>query len=607
MRTLTEREIDILEQQGCTAEDWTAISVSDDFAPYYIRDVHFYGDIQLGVYEKSIAVSQGFLRHTGIFGATLRNVSVGDNCLIERIGNHINNYNIGDDCLIIGVSTIETTEGATFGEGTVISVLNEAGDGNVMIYSGLSSQMAAMMLRYERDGEFISRLTRMILEENDTADAIGSIGNRVRITSTQQITNCIIGDDCEIDGACRLSDCSLHSLSAAPTYIGSGVICESCIISGGSSILNSAKLENCFVGESCQIKNGFTASDSVFFANSYMSNGETCAAFCGPFSTSHHKSTLIIATACSFYNAGSATNFSNHAYKMGPFHYGLLERGVKTASCSYIIQPAKIGQFSVCFGKMRRHPDTRQLPFSYIISSEGDGSIIVPGRNIVTVGLFRDIKKWPKRDKRSSGSRLSIINFDWLSPFSVGRIVSAKRLLEEFQKVSGDGVREYNFQSYAINAQALINGISYYDLAIRMFIGEVIRSTEKPSTDVGEGEWTDLAGLLLPLSEEQRIVSDVKDGTLATTREVLQRFRQIHQSYSDYRLLWAYRLACDIYKVDEISEDVVEQIRADYAQAKHTWIEEIRKDAQKEYSLGDVSEEVLQAFLRQLDAEEQDV
>lgn len=605
MRILTEREINILEQQGCTAEDWTAINVTEDFAPFFIRDVHFYGDIQLGVYEKSIAVGHGFLRHTGIFNATLRNVSIGDNCLIENIGNYINNYVIGDDCLITGVSTIETVEGATFGEGTVISVLNEAGPGNVTLYSGLTSQMAALMTRHERDREFMSRLTSMIREETDIADSTGTIGNRARITATQQITNCIIGDDCEVDGACRLSDCSLHSMPSAPTYIGSGVICENSIISGGSSILNSAKLENCFVGESCQIKNGFTATDCVFIANCMMENGEACAAFCGPFSVSHHKSTLIIGVASSFSNAGSGTNFSNHAYKMGPLHYGILERGVKTASGSHILLPAKIGQFSVCFGKMTGHPDTRDMPFSYIISREGGEDIIVPGKCLATVGLYRDIKKWSRRDKRSSGSRRSIINFDWLSPVSVGHILSARKTLEDLRKLTGENVQEYNFQNYIISASALRKGIGYYDLALRMFIGEVIRSTEKPSTDVGSGEWTDLAGLLLPLSEEQRILSDVKDGTLASTYEVTERLRQIHQSYPDYRLLWTYRLACELYRVDEIGEDVVEKILYDYAQAKHTWLEEVRRDARKEYSLGDVSEEVLGAFLRELDTEDQ--
>ena len=124
MRQLTNEEIRILEDQSCWAEDWTNIHVSEDFKPNYMHRVMLYGEIHIGDFEKNIEVSRGFFKHTGINNATLRNVTIGDNCLIENIGNYINNYTIGDDCYISNVSAMETTEGATYGEGNLISVLN---------------------------------------------------------------------------------------------------------------------------------------------------------------------------------------------------------------------------------------------------------------------------------------------------------------------------------------------------------------------------------------------------------------------------------------------------------------------------------------------------
>ena len=183
----------------------------------------------------------------------------------------------------------------------------------------------------------------------------GQIGNNVKIINTKEITNCVINDLCEVNGASRLSDCTLLGSVHGNVYIGTGVIIENSIIAEGSSVINSVKIQDCFVGEACQLSNGFTASASVFFANSYMSNGEACAAFCGPFTASHHKSSLLIGGMFSFYNAGSATNFSNHAYKMGPMHWGILERGSKTASGAYLLMPATLGSFSVCFGKLMHH------------------------------------------------------------------------------------------------------------------------------------------------------------------------------------------------------------------------------------------------------------
>ena len=467
-RQLTEQEIRLLEDNSCWAEDWSAISVAEDFKANYFHRVMFYGTIKLGTFEKSVEVSKGFVKHSGINNATLRNVTIGDNCLIENIGNYINNYAIGDDCYISNVCTMETTEGATYGEGNLISVLNEVGNGNVILYHGLNSQFAAFMVKHAGNRPLKDAIRRLINEEIErNSHECGTIGNNVKIVNTKEITNTVIYDDCEISGASRLSDCTIMSSADANVFIGTGVICENSIISDGSSIINSVKMQDCFVGEACQISNGFTASSSVFFANSYMSNGEACAAFCGPFTASHHKSSLLIGGMFSFYNAGSATNFSNHAYKMGPVHYGLMERGTKTASGAYILMPANIGTFSVCFGKLMYHPDTRNLPFSYLIAYN-DTMYLVPGRNLTTVGLYRDIRKWPKR---AHGGRKSIVNFDWLSPFSVGEILRGKRILESLREASGDDVSTYNYHEYVIKASALRKGIKYYDIALRIYMG----------------------------------------------------------------------------------------------------------------------------------------
>lgn len=609
-RALTEEEINILDDNGCRAEDWSDVTVSDDFAPKYMHRVVLYGEVRLGSFDKNVEVSPGFFKHSGINNATLRNVSVGDDCLIENIGSYINNYTVGNDCYISNVSTIETTEGATYGQGNLISVLNEVGDGNIILFNGLNSQIAALMIKHNHDKEFRAAIRKLISEDiKATSPDRGTIGNGVKIVNSREITNTIIGDECEVSGAARLSDITILSSPNASVYIGTGVICENSIINHGSSLINSVKMQDCFVGEACKISNGFTASQSVFFANCFMSNGEACAAFCGSFTASHHKSSLLIGAQFSFYNAGSATNFSNHAYKMGPLHWGVLERGTKTASGAYLLMPATIGTFSVCFGKLMHHPDTRSLPFSYLIAY-GDTMYLSPGRNITTVGLYRDIRKWPKRDVRPKGAQKSIVNFDWLSPFSVGEIIKGKKILEDLQAASGEDVSSYNFHEYVINASSLQKGIKYYDIALRIYMGAVLKRVLKrdpeltpPNTETGLGDWNDLSGLLLPDSEEERIINDIKDGTLDTIDDVLDRFKDINNHYRLYQWTWTYRLILDYYHLQELDPESVAAIRQDYVKARRAWIAEIRKDAEKEYKMGDVEPEVLENFVSQLDHE----
>ena len=608
-RRLTQEEISVLESNSCWAEDWNRIQVAEAFSPYGFHRVVFYGDIRLGVFEKQVEVSKGFTKHAGTNDATLRNVTVGDNCLIEKIGNFINNYTIGDDCYISNVSVLETTEGATYGEGHMVSVLNEMGDGNVILFHDLNSQLAAFMVKHFNDKQLKDRITRLINEEiRFTQPERGTIGNGVTIINAKEITNTVIKDDCEINGASRLSDCTILSSKDASVYIGTGVICENSIISNGCSITNSVKMQDCFVGEACQITNGFTAEASVFFANSYMANGEACAAFCGPFSASHHKSSLLIGGEFSFYNAGSNTNFSNHAYKMGPMHYGTLERGSKTASGAYVLMPANIGAFSVCFGKLMNHPDMRCLPFAYLMAY-GETMYIVPGRNITTVGLYRDIKKWPQRDKRAASCRKSVINFDWLSPFTVGEILQGKQILEALRKAGGDNVSSYNYHEYIINATSLRKGIKYYDIALRIYMGAVLKRAikegfiDKPANTTGEGKWIDLSGLLLPATEEQRLIDDIKNGTVESIHDVLDRFYDINDHYREYQWAWTYKMILDYYGISELTDGAVTRIREDYVRARRAWIAEIRKDAQKEFAMGDVEQEVYDDFISKLDHE----
>ena len=609
-RPLTSEEIEVLKSNDCWAEDWTSVNVSENFKPNFMHRVMLYGEVNIGGFDKNVEVSQGFVKHSGINNATLRNVTVGDDCLIENVGNFINNYTIGDDCYISNISTMETTEGATYGEGNLVSVLNEVGEGNVILFSDLNSQLAAFMVKHFSDKELKEKIHLLIKSDIDTKmPERGQIGNNVKIINTKEITNCVINDFCEVNGASRLSDCTLLGSIHGNVYIGTGVIAENSIIAEGSSVINSVKIQDCFIGETCQLSNGFTASASVFFANSYMSNGEACAAFCGPFTASHHKSSLLIGGMFSFYNAGSATNFSNHAYKMGPMHWGILERGSKTASGAYLLMPATLGTYSVCFGKLMHHPDTRNLPFAYLIA-DGDKMFLIPGRNITTVGLYRDIKKWPKRDLRAPENRKSIVNFDWLSPFSVGEVLKGKKILENLREVTGDNVSQYLYHEYIIPASSLHKGIKYYDIALRIYMGAVLKRVLKrdpsitpPSTQIGLGDWDDLSGLLLPVSEEERIINDLKDGNIETIQELIERFESIDANYREYQWTWTYKMICDYYGISEITLEDANRIHEDYIKARRSWIAEIKKDAEKEFAMGDVEEEVFRNFVDSLDQE----
>ena len=161
-----------------------------------------------------------------------------------------------------------------------------------------------------------------------------------------------------------------------------------------------------------------------------------------------------------------------------------------------------------------------------------------------------------------------------------------------------------------ISASSLKKGIKYYDIALRIYMGAVLKrrlrldpSLMPPSTDVGVGEWNDLSGLLLPESEEQRVVNDIKNGELESVQDVIGRFVEIDRHYREYQWAWTYRLILDYYGLDEITPEDAGRIRLDYITARRAWIAEITKDAEKEYAMGDVEEDVLSNFIDSLEHE----
>ena len=171
-------------------------------------------------------------------------------------------------------------------------------------------------------------------------------------------------------------------------HIGYGVILDDFIIQSGCKIEDGSIMSRCFLGQNCTMGHTYSATDSLFFSNCQGENGEACSIFAGPFTVTHHKSTLLIAGIFSFMNAGSGSNQSNHMYKLGPIHQGALERGAKTTSDSYILWPARIGAFSLVMGRHVGNVDTSDMPFSYLIERQGD-TYLAPAVNLKSVGTIR--------------------------------------------------------------------------------------------------------------------------------------------------------------------------------------------------------------------------
>lgn len=596
-RTLTPEEITTLKAQGCSSHDWSTVFVDEKTQLKYIRDVRFSGTCTLGIFEKWFTMAGGIQKHSGVYHATLHNVTIGDNCCIENIKNYIANYDIEDDCFLENVDIILVDGMTSFGNGTEVAVLNETGGREVTIHNKLSAHEAYMVAMYRHRPQLVTRLKEMAQQYADeVASDRGRICCHSTIVDTGYIKNLYVGPYSQIEGAGRLKNGSLMSREESPVHIGYGVIADDFIIQDGSSVSDCTTLTRCYVGQACQLGHGYSASDSLFFCNCQEENGEACAIFAGPFTVTHHKSTLLIAGMFSFMNAGSGSNQSNHMYKLGPIHQGCMERGSKTSSDSYILWPARIGAFSLVMGRHATNPDTTNMPFSYLIEKKGV-TYLAPAVNLRSVGTIRDAQKWPKRDKRAKEGRLDQINFNLLSPYTIDKMVNGLRILDDLKKLSGATSDTYAYQSARITSSSLKKGETLYRMAINKFLGNSLItrlekvegdvSRLKPDTNEGEGDWVDLAGLIAPHTHISQMMDEIESGSLATLEAINQRLAEIHGNYYELEWAWAYRLMVEFYNLDETNvtrQQLIEIIR-EWKKAVIGLDEMLYEDARKEFSM----------------------
>ncbi|MDE7346446.1 MAG: DUF4954 family protein [Muribaculaceae bacterium] len=498
---MNESDIEKLERQGCFSDDWSLVEIAEGADLGRIRNVCFKGRVSIGKGTEIINVPGG-----------------------------ISNVRIGDHVRIVNVARIENSPNATFGIGSDISVLDETGNRSVRIYPGISAQIATIAARMPEHAseKLFPMIDRHIAKINEQTGAMPEIGTGAEIYDCGPIIDVRIWPYVKVEGVAWLKNGSIvNNLDGRNglTYVGQGVNAENFIIED-AEVANGVLLRNTYVGQGCVIDKGFTSHDSLFFANCSMENGEACAVLAGPFTVSMHKSSLLIGCQTSFMNAGSGTNMSNHMYKLGPVHWGILERGTKTSSNSYLMHGSHIGVYSLIMGEHKKHPDSSALPFSYLFGDKNGDTIAVPGAMLKSYGLKRDEEKWPKRDRRliKGLKQIDRITYHILNPYTAGHILKAIATTDEMLLMPADAEGNIEFQGLKIKRNSLEKGRKLYELALCKYIHSLSYKEEEKKSGKATGNnaenWVDLAGQIIPGSYFNEVL---KAGSISEIEGILDK------------------------------------------------------------------------------------
>lgn len=522
-RKLTSAETAALEALGNSAEDWSKVLVSEDFKPFQLLQSHLEGDVEIAA-EARIVRSR------------------------------VANYRIGTGSLVEGVTALECRRRSAFGNGVGVATMNECGGRTVKIFDRLSAQVAYVMAVYRHRPQTIAALEKMVdAYAEERSSEIGEVGSDCRIVGARFIREVRIGNGVEIDGASILENATLCD----GARVGVDVKAYDLIAAEGSVIDNGSIVERCFVGESCRLDKGFTAAESLFFANSHCENGEAASIFAGPYTVSHHKSSLLIAGMFSFFNAGSGSNQSNHLFKSGAVHQSVHLRGCKFGSSTYIMAPAIEGPFTLVLGRHTQHHDTSAFPFSYLVEQDGR-SALMPGANLTSYGTVRDIGKWPERDRRTV--KRDRINFEEDNPYLAGGMIDAVNTLNSLAEAHPDA-ESYVHNHALIRSTQLQRGLKLYNKAIVASLGAMLRNGEPGRAD-GTGRWNDVAGQYVPRREVKRILDAIANGGIDSLEGIDRAFDRIAADYDHYARSWAEGVLAQLLGHAPSPEEIAEAVTA---------------------------------------------
>lgn len=557
LRNLRKDEIKKLISQGCESEKWESVYIKNvDISR--IKDVIFIGTVKIKNLNGYVEYHKGVKLPASIFRATLMNTSIDGNVYIDNVGRFISNYHIEDGVVIENVGAIYMDGESCFGNGESASPVIEGGGRSVRMYNRLDSHTAYITAMYREKTKMREKIDALIDDyiEKKRSEK-GQIKNSAQIINARVIRNSHIDPYATIENTEEINESTIISTEECPSYIGTGVIIDKSIVLKGAYIVDSALIKKSFVGEGVKLSRQFSCEDSLLFANCEGQHGEMFSIFAAPYTVTHHKATLLIASYFSFFNAGSGTNQSNHMYKLGPCHQGFMERGCKTGSNSYILWPSHIGAFSTVLGAHYDNVDASDFPFSYLLEQGDHKTRIIPALNLFGVGLCRDEVKWKARDRRK-GNKKDFIIYDVFTPYTASKMITAEKTLSNLMKEHisiGDTESFLVYQKMLIKKLSLEKYASRYSLAIDIYMHDIFLEKIKNCENFDEmrktlvlpsgetfSEWVDIAGLIAAKKRIFDLVKDIEDERIKTVRELSEAWKQIYESYKDDEWNWIYSM-----------------------------------------------------------------
>ncbi|MCX6316976.1 MAG: DUF4954 family protein [Bacteroidetes bacterium] len=443
-RKLTTAEINVLEKNDNSSDDWNKVLVAQAFDPRLVKRCSFFGLIRIGKLEPWFHEFNNLRMPVGLYNSTIISCDIGDNVVIDNV-NFMSHYIIGNDVMLVNINELAATDHSKFGNGVLkdgesesvrvwMEICNENGGRSILPFNGMEAGDAWLWSKYRDDEKLLRKFREFTDKKFDTQRGYyGKIGDRTVIKNCSIIKDVWIGSDAYLKGANKIKNVTINSSPEAKSQIGEGCELVNGIIGFGCRLFYGVKAVRFMMGSNSQLKYGARLINSYLGDNSTISCCEVLNSLIFPAHEQHHNNSfLCAATVLGQSNmAAGATIGSNHNSR-GADGEIIAGRGFWPGLCVSLKHNSRFASFTIIAKGDFPAELNIPIPFSLVSNDVTQNKLVVMPAYWFLYNMYalaRNAGKYQSRDKRLDKSLY--IEYDYLAPDSINEMLDAMQLMQE--------------------------------------------------------------------------------------------------------------------------------------------------------------------------------
>ena len=569
---LKDKEVKILKNNGCWAEDWKQIHVKRPFAPSLIHGTGFYGTVYIGRLEKGFIQFHGVAHPIGINNCQITSSCIDDYSSIFQ--STVSEALIGRNVIIHNCSELSTDPDG-FKKPVIIGAGNEKAGREALLFNGIT--MSEIWLQTHMKSRDI--LQQFLAEFNHAKLAAVTpytvIEDNCVIENAKAVRSIKLGRRGVISGAARVEECVIASSSASCTTIGDNAIVKRSFIGTGVNIESGAFVEQCFLDKQVIIKQFARVIQSAVGSNSTIACGEVQNCFIGPLYEQHHNSSFLIAAdiggQCNIASGANLGSNHNSRSNDGEMAAG---RGFWAGLSTSVKYCSSFAPFTLLAKSSFAYELNIELPFALVSDNVKENTLdVMPAywwrHNMYA--LFRNSWKFQNRLGKGSDG----IECQFMAPDTAEDVQKALDLLKDYKKKIPAFTMENS--SRKVQILGIDEGIkAYKEMLLWYGVSTVLAWLERPGVNPGKYNdipvdaskktwgWTNVCGHLVCNVDLKQLVQDIEKGDFVSWDDVEERFERFDLEYPKTRFAHALHVLAVLYGKKQFDQEMLEKIKTDY-------------------------------------------